>query len=463
MRTPHVGLLPLYLALYDRAMPELRPGMEAFASIIATALTQRGLKVTATPLCRVRAEFAAGVRSLENAQVDALVTLHLSYSPSLESAEVLAQTALPLIILDTTPSFNFGPEQSPAAIMYNHGIHGVQDLCNLLRRHGKQYQVEAGHWEQSDVLDRIADWAQAASMAGAMRTGRVGRFGEPFAGMGDFAVSPAVLQTTLGVTVVACTPAVMPSYLPAADDPAVAAEIAADTRRFATGAVSVGAHSDAVRVGLALRRWITAERLTAFSINFLACDQASGLPTMPFLEIDKAMARGIGYAGEGDVLTASLVGALLSRFPQTTFTEMFCPDWAGNRIFLSHMGEANSALLAGVPRLVEMPFPWTDGRDPVCPVGCLRAGAAVLVNLAPGPAESYTFILAPVEMVEGGAVDGLDETVHGWCRPQMPIADFLAAYSRLGGTHHCGLVYGDASQTLTRFGTLMGWQVAVLA
>ena len=53
------------------------------------------------------------------------------------------------------------------------------------------------------------------------------------------------------------------------------------------------------------------------------------MDTMPFLEISKAMSRGIGYAGEGDLLTAALVGALLAAWPRTTFTEIFCADWKG--------------------------------------------------------------------------------------------------------------------------------------
>ena len=57
------------------------------------------------------------------------------------------------------------------------------------------------------------------------------------------------------------------------------------------------------------------------------------MPTLPFLEASKAMARGIGYAGEGDVLTSALVGTLLSVYPETSFTEMFCPNWKDGRYF----------------------------------------------------------------------------------------------------------------------------------
>lgn len=170
-----VGLLPLYLELYDEALPQMRAGVEEFAKKIETALVGKGLEVVPAPVCRLRDEFVRAVRRFEDSDVDATVTLHLGYSPSLESIDALAGTPLPLIVLDTTPDFEFGKESGQ--ILYNHGIHGVQDLCNLLIRRGKAFEIEAGHWERSDVLDRIKSWAVSARIAHKFRTMRVGRVG----------------------------------------------------------------------------------------------------------------------------------------------------------------------------------------------------------------------------------------------------------------------------------------------
>jgi len=305
MRSPKIGLLPLYIALYDQAMPEARKDAEAFYEQIAGALRKRGLEVATAPTCRLAPEFAAAVKGFEDAGADAIVTLHLAYSPSLESAAVLAGTPLPLIVLDTTPTYNFGANVDPAEIMGNHGIHGVQDMCNLLIRSGKAFQIEAGHWEKSDVLDRVAGWAKAAQLASAIQGARVGLVGEAFKGMGDFAVPFNVMQSTIGIETVLLDPKVLQSFVPLEDDPEVAKEMADDLEAFVVEDLDMDVHRRSVRAGLAIRRWIEAERLTALTVNFLVVDD-SGLPTMPFLEISKAMARGIGYGGEGDVLTAGL-------------------------------------------------------------------------------------------------------------------------------------------------------------
>ena len=455
---PKIGLLPFYIELYDRAFPLARPRIEGFYATIAGELENRGLDVVTVPICRVKSEFAAAVKAFEEAQAECIITLHLAYSPSLESAEVLAGTKLPIIVLDTSPAYSYGPQQDPDELIFNHGIHGVQDMCNLIIRNGKRFQIEAGHWQKSDVLDRVVGWAQAARLASAMRNARVGRIGMPFAGMGDFAVPDDVLRSTIGIEVVQADPAVIRSLLPAEDDPEVEAEMAQDRRQFDAEGLDPETHRRTVRAGLAVRRWIEQEKLTAFTMNFLDIDQDSGLPTVPFLEASKAMARGIGYAGEGDVLTAAFVGALMSVYPDTSFTEMFCPDWEGDSIFLSHMGEWNLNLAAEKPKLIEKPFPWTDAENPVVAVGRFRGGDATLVDVAPTADGAYIIITVRGSMLEFEGEDRMSGSVHGWFALGRNVGGWLTAYSISGGTHHLALVYGGRSNEMFRFQTVLGWQ-----
>ena len=77
---------------------------------------------------------------------------------------------------------------------------------------------------------------------------------------------------------------------------------------------------------------------------------------MPFLEIEKQMVRGIGYAGEGDVLTAALSAALASGFEETSFTEMFCPDWKAIP-YSCFIWRDEYFLTSSKPELIEKDFP----------------------------------------------------------------------------------------------------------
>ena len=399
------------------------------------------------------------------------------------------------MVLDTTPTFGYGPAQDPDELMHNHGIHGVQDLCNLLVRRGKAFHVEAGHWQRSEVLDRIARLAGAARMAARMRGGKVGLIGEPFAGMGDFALSPGRLRAAVGARTVPFPAARLRGLLEAITPEEVAREREADAARFDLAGLDETVHLRSLRTDLAVGRWVREEGLTAFTFNFLDIDRAAGWETVPFLAASKRMAEGIGYAGEGDTLTACLGGAIAAAYPDTSFTEMFCPDWENGAVFLSHMGEVNWRLLDGRPRLREMPYVFSPADNPAFIPGRFRPGRIVLADLAPirdlavagsapvgdlapvsdappagggGPgaggaaAPLFRLILAPAEMLAVSGRDNMEASVHGWFRPTLPLEEFLAAYSRAGGTHHLALSYAEGTADLEAFGRMMGWETRVL-
>lgn len=76
---PKVGLLPLYIKLYDDMWPEMRTRVDGFGQQIASALAERGLEVSPAPVSRLEPEFKAAIRDFEKAEMDAIVTLHMAY------------------------------------------------------------------------------------------------------------------------------------------------------------------------------------------------------------------------------------------------------------------------------------------------------------------------------------------------------------------------------------------------
>lgn len=459
MNKVRAGLLPLYIKLYDDAAPEMRPNVEAFYEEASVELEKRGIEIVRVKPCRIEAEFKSAVKMFEDSGVDAIITLHLAYSPSLESIGSLAATELPLIVLDTTPAYDFSPMQEENEINYNHGIHGVQDLCNMLNRYGKSYMIHAGHIYNSDVMDRTAACVKAAGIAGKMKTARVGIVGNPFKGMGDFYIPADTLKSTIGLETIPYDFADNDLLKASITEEDIAKEMADDCERFNVIDVSRGTHYASTLANLMIRKWVEREGISAFTVNFLDITKESGIPRMPFIEASKSMARGIGYAGEGDVLTAAFVGALLSAFPETSFVEMFCPGWKDDSIFVSHMGEMNIALSSGKPVAVEMTFPYTDVGNPVVAYGRFKSGKAVFVNLAPYPGEQFALIIAPIHMQEVEGTDKMERSIHGWFKPYMPVPEFLEKYSQAAGTHHGAIVYGEASKELEMLGGIMGWKV----
>lgn len=459
-----VGFLPLYIKLYDDTSgPSYRIPMEKYMNMCISMLETQGIEVVpADQVCRIKPEFEAAAEKFNAEDVDAVITMHLAYSPSLESIEALLKLKAPIIVFDSTPHYELievaGYE---GRISPNHGIHGVQDMCNLLKRNGKPYYICAGHALHSEVISELAGMCRAAKVAKAYQNMKVGSVGGSFTGMGDFLVSDERYKNDIGAEVSYMTPEVVAEYLAKVTDEEIEAEMAKDAAKYNVEVTYVDEYKQATKSGLAIRKWMEEKGLGSVTVNFLTLD-ICGLPKMPFPECCKVLERGQGYAGEGDVLTAGLVGSLFQAYPNTTFTEMFCPDWKENVILMSHMGESNPNLAQWKPYIRDCNFSYNSCGNTVGMYSCGRKGNVTIVNLAPMN-DSFNLVLCPGQMLDVGLECGAyKSSTQGWFKPNKPLNKFLKEYSLAGGTHHSAMVYDVDIEELKAFGEMMGFNVIVV-
>lgn len=465
MKQIKVGFLPLYIQLYDDNMtPDYRAPMEQYMNTVIQMLKDQGLQVIpAEAVCRIAPEFEAAVAKFNAEDVDAVITMHLAYSPSLESIDALMKLEAPIIVFDSTADYEIVSYQnSENRIGPNHGIHGVQDMCNLLKRNEKAYHICAGHALHSNVIAELCGMCRAAAARKAYRNMKIGSVGGSFHGMGDFLISDERYKKEIGAQVSYMTPEIAEKYLAKVTEQDVTEEIASDAMKYNVSITSESDYRAATKTGLAIRKWMEENHFGALTVNFLTFDQ-SGLPKMPFPECCKTLERDLGYAGEGDALTAGLVGALHHVYSDVTFTEMFCPDWERNVILMSHMSESNPALAQWKPYITSLPFNYNSSGDTVGMYSCARPGNCVIVNLAP-MRDSFALILCPGKMLDIG-IEGNVYTyaTQGWFKPAMDLPRFLKEYSMAGGTHHSALVYDISVDELKTFGQMMHFDVIVIA
>lgn len=458
MKKVKIGFLPLYVKLYDDGAPNMRLRIDAFKNEIIDLLkAKEDVEIIASDVCRFESEFKDAISLFEKEEVDSIVSLHLAYSPSLESEKVLSDTKLPIVILDTTPNFDFTGDDDNISISYNHGIHGVQDMCNLLVRNNKQFFIEAGHYLESDVIDRVVKRVKGIKVAKEFTNSRVGTIGGEFDGMGDFRL-PEDKYSQIGIERVELLPSEAKEYYNAVSSAEIDALILADKEKYDVSAdISEDVLKNALKGDLAVRKWIEDKNLTAFTANFRTVGKDFGLSGMPFAEANRAMERGIGYAGEGDVLTAAFTGALMSVSEEASFIEMFCPDWKSNLIFISHMGEMNTALSCDKPKYMIKPMKYAD-IDTTWLCGTYKEGKATLINLLPIADGKFRVITSCVDMRVPQCDKFRGNATCGWFEPNKSIDKFLVNYSELGGTHHLNLMYGDARKLVETFAKTLGFE-----
>ncbi|MCE5329801.1 hypothetical protein LLG07_05670 [bacterium] len=66
-------------------------------------------------------------------------------------------------------------------------------------------------------------------------------------------------------------------------------------------------------------------------------------------------------------------------------------------------------------------------------------------------------ILIRIELID--LRHDLEDSITGWIKRTIPINDFLAEYSKSGGSHHSAIVYGNVYDELLDFGKIMRCRV----
>lgn len=450
---PRVGLLALTLDLYETLAPGLRASREAWVrrELLPALTATVGAEVLFPGAVFRRDDLEAVMRGFEAAGVDALIVVLLTYAPSQVALPALIRTRLPILIWNTQELRAVDGSFTTAAMIDNHGVHGTQDLANVLVRAGVPFHYVTSHVGEAEGLAEVRDFMVASAAVARLRSARVGRLGYPFPGMGDFAADTTHLVSTLGCAWVNLTVEDYQQRAASAAAAAVADLVAAYRAAFDVASEVTPSELEATaRAELALRSFVAEHQLAALTYQFLAFGDDERTVTLPFVAASRLMADGIGFGGEGDLIGAAGTVLLHWLNPPATFSEMFTVDFAGNALFISHMGEANVAMARRDRRvpLVARPTPITRTRArQLALVTSLEPGPATLAALTLGPAQRWRLLAAPVTIEDYGPLPDFC-VPHFKVRPAADVRRFLTEYAKAGGPHHNAVCFGDARRRL---------------
>ncbi|HST65635.1 MAG TPA: L-arabinose isomerase [Mycobacteriales bacterium] len=273
----------------------------------------------------------------------------------------------------------------------NQAAHGDREFGYIQGRVGVVRTTVAGHVSDPRTASRVASWARAAVAVTTMRSLRLARFGD---NMRDVAVTEGdkveaelhfgVSVNTYGVNDLA---AVVDDVEEAAIDALV--EEYDDLFDVAPELRAGGARRKDLRYGArleaGLRRFLTDGGFGAFTTNF---EDLGGLRQLPGLAVQRLMADGYGFGGEGDwktsMLLATLKAAAYGRPGGTSFMEDYTYHLGPGpqRILGAHMLEVCPSIAAGRPTLEIHPLSIGGREDPVRLKFSAAPGPGIVVGIA---------------------------------------------------------------------------------
>lgn len=462
---PKIGLLAMFFDLYLNSGDALLKSCSKFAQELAASM-QTDSVVVYPGACINRADVDQAVARFEYEDVDLIVMVFLTYTPSMYSLPALLRTRLPVLIYCTQNLPAVDQTISSWDTEENHGVHGAQDMASVLRRAGRPYYFLAGHWKETRVQEELRSWFNAARVRRVLQQSSIGLIGHAMENMGDFGIDETAFQAQLGLHVHHLPMKQLAKVAEGAPQDEITSLMQTDRDRFEVQPmVTETQHEAAARLEWALRNAMKAEDLLGFASHFLSVGQEGWLDTLPFLAASNLLAEGYSFGGEGDVTSAAAVSIMQLLAGEANFTEIFTIDFGGGTVLMSHMGEGNWKMARQDTPIMMRSDPFDMIRlrqNPVSLVFTLRPGPATLLNITTGPNGRIQWIVCEGEVVDSPRLPDLT-LVHNKYKPTLSVEEFLTRYSLLGGSHHQALAYGSWRASLKKLADLLGVQYYEIA
>ncbi|MFI7237601.1 L-arabinose isomerase [Streptomyces cyaneofuscatus] len=352
----------------------------------------------------------------------------------------------------------------------NQAAHGDREFGYIQSRIGVTRKTVAGHVSDPSVTARIASWARAAAGRAELRGLRLARFGD---NMRDVAVTEGdkvEAQLRFGVSVNTYGVNDLVEAVDAATDADVTGLVKEyeDTYRLAAALRPGGDRHDALRyaarVELGMRAFLTTGGFHAFTTNF---EDLGGLRQLPGIAVQRLMAEGYGFGGEGDWKTSVLLRTLKVMSAGLPGGTSFMEDYTyhlepGRELILgAHMLEVCPTISSGVPSCEIHPLGIGGREDPVRLVFDARPGPAVVVGLA-DMGDRFRLVANEIEVVEPAEpLPNLPVARAVW-QPQPDLRTSTEAWLTAGAPHHTVLSSAVGTEELADLADILGTELLTI-
>jgi L-arabinose isomerase len=352
----------------------------------------------------------------------------------------------------------------------NQSAHGDREFGFLASRLRIERKVVVGHWSEPEVQAQIGTWARAACAKADWADGCLVRIGDNMREVAVTEGDKVEAQRRLGFSVNTWGVGDLAAVVAAASDAEVDQVVTCYLDEYDVapelrpGGDRAGSLRDGARIELGLRRFLTDRHAIAFTDTF---EDLHGLMQLPGLAVQRLMADGYGFGGEGDWKTAAMVRAMKVMSAGLPGGTSFMEDYTyqlggGDELILgAHMLEVCPSIAATRPRLEVHPLSIGGKADPVRLVFDAHAGAAVAACVT-DMGQRFRIVAAVVDVVEPPqALPKLPVARATW-RPRPDFRTGAAAWITAGGSHHTSLGFAVTAEQLRDFAEMTGVEIVVI-
>ncbi|MCC5937085.1 MAG: L-arabinose isomerase [Lunatimonas sp.] len=352
----------------------------------------------------------------------------------------------------------------------NQSAHGDREFGFITSRMRLPRKVVVGYWTSAQVHKEIDHWARACAGWSDWQDAKIVRFGDNMRQVAVTEGDKVEAEIRFGFSVNTYAVGDLVESIRQVT-PAEIAELLAEYEEkyhvapeLKKGGARRPSLEEAARIERGLETFLVSGHFKAFTNTF---EDLHGMKQLPGIAVQRLMAKGFGYAGEGDWKTAALVRAMKVMGSGLAGANAFMEDYTyhfdpDNSLVLgSHMLEVDESLASHKPSLEIHPLGIGGKEDPVRLVFNVAGGQGLNASIVD---MGNRFRMVINEVV---AVDPPHEL------PKLPVARVLwqplpdmhtacKAWILAGGAHHTCFSTNLSSEVLMDFAEIAGMEALVI-
>ncbi|GAA2110980.1 L-arabinose isomerase [Microlunatus panaciterrae] len=352
----------------------------------------------------------------------------------------------------------------------NQAAHGDREFGYIQARLGVARKTVAGHVSDPVVTSRVGAWQRAAAGYTSIRNLKLARFGD---NMRDVAVTEGdkvEAQLKFGVSVNTYGVNDLVEVVDAVSDADIDAlveqyaqdyDVAAELR---SGADRHESLRYAARIEAGMRTFLTEGGFGAFTTNF---EDLGGLRQLPGLAVQRLMADGYGFGGEGDWKTSVMLHGIKAMGKGRPGGTSFMEDYTYHlgpgtqKILGAHMLEVCPTIAATKPSCEIHPLGIGNREDPVRIVFNSVTGPGIVVGIA-DMGDRFRLVLNEIELVDPDEPLPKLPVARAVWEPKPDLPTSAECWLTAGGPHHTVLSTAVGTEELTDFAEMVGTELLVI-
>ncbi len=343
----------------------------------------------------------------------------------------------------------------------NQSAHGDREHGFIGTRMNIKRKVVVGHWENTEVRERIGSWMRTAAAVAESKSLKVARFGDNMRQVAVTEGDKIEAQIKFGWTVNGYGVGDLVQRMNDISEQEVDQlfQEYKELYEIVPEGLEEGAVQESIReqarIELGLKAFLKEGNYTAFTTTF---EDLHGIRQLPGLAVQRLMAEGYGFAGEGDWKTAALTRLMkiIAGGVGTSFMEDYTYHFEpGNELVLgAHMLEVCPTIAATKPRIEVHPLGIGGKEDPARLVFDGASGSALNASII-DLGNRFRLLINEVDAMQAEkAMPKLPVARVLW-KPQPSLSESAENWIYAGGAHHTVFSYVVTTEQLRDFAELM--------